>query len=159
MSSRSNKQRHKSVIHGVLKPYCFLGKVHSKVLNQQNFRNLISLVFESVKFSPSQFFYVLQISLNVSLFRACFAWQRSFLMFSFNIFARNWRAAAQDWTTCACFTFDRWVVTCSEAEKSKQFLIPLDTHIILNAQSDLKYRTVVVISVVTFFFFLFRFSQ
>lgn len=26
------------------------------MLNQQNFRNLISLVFESVKFSPSQFF-------------------------------------------------------------------------------------------------------
>ena len=44
------------------------------MLNQQNYRNLISLVFESVKFSPSQFFvFVLQISLNVSLFRACFA--------------------------------------------------------------------------------------
>lgn len=75
---------------------------------------------------PFQFF-VLQISLNVSLFHACCAWERSFLMFSFNIFAGNWCAAAQNWTTCTCFTFDRWVVTCSETEKSKQFLIPLDT--------------------------------
>lgn len=101
---------------------------------------------------PFQFF-VLQISLNVSLFHACCAWERSFLMFSFNIFAGNWCAAAQNWTTCTCFTFDRWVVTCSETEKSKQFLIPLDTQKYYSkCQSGLKYRTVVVVSVVTFFF-------
>ena len=106
-------------------------------------------MFESVKFSPSQYFvFVLQISLNVSLSRACFAWQRSFLMFSFNICGKLTRGCAKLNHLRMLYV---WPLSCHMQSSRKIKTIP-DSHIILNAQSGLKYRTVVVVSVVTFFF-------
>ena len=152
----SNKQRHKSVIHGVLKPYCFLGKVQSKVLNQQNFHN-----FSKPRVWKCQVFPFPIFCFCFTNFPERFAFSCMFcltVVVSY-VFFQHFRGKLT--RGCAKLNHLRmlyvWPLSCHMQWSRKIKTIP-DSHIILNAQSGLKYRTVVVVSVVTFFF-LFRFSQ
>ena len=90
------------------KKYNVFNAAQNRIENQQDTRNSISLEFESLELSFSQFCFLLQISMNVPIFFRLFC-ETAIACYDFfsRLSARNWHAGSQIWSSCACPTFDR----------------------------------------------------
>ena len=106
-----NKKRCRTVIRQLptqaSKSRCLLKQ--KKMVNQQEIRNLINFVYESLEFSFSQLLFLTQISMNTSIFFAYLAWQRLFLSFLWNFVRESAAQPAKIGSPCACVTFDCYV--------------------------------------------------